>query len=450
MNRRLAAALVFLVTVVAMEAMSVATVLPDIEDELHGLAWYGWVFAAFSLAQILAIPLTGQWVDRHNPAAPLVGGIAAFAAGLVVAGSATSMPVLVSGRALQGFGAGVIPAVAYVCVGRGFEAELRPRVFALMSTAWIVPSVIGPAAASFVTEHASWRWVFWGLVPVTAIAGGMAVPPVAALGRSVDHDDAVGSRLLPAAVLVLGATALIGGSQQSEPGVAFGVAGVGLAVTIAAFLRLTPRGTMRFQAGLPAAIATRGVLTCAFFAADALVPLTMERVRGTGPLYSGVVFAASAFLWTVGSFAQARLVGRLGPRVMVSVGFLVIAGGIVTLLLLATTSIPTWSAVVAWGLGGLGIGLAYAPLSVVTLARAEPGREGFATAGLQLSDALGVAVGTGLGGAIVSAAARGHHSVGNGVMTVFAAATVVAILGVVAARRVPHDIDATVDMVAVA
>lgn len=446
MNRRLAAALVFLVTVVAMEAMSVATVLPDIERELRGLAWYGWVFAAFALAQILAIPLTGHWVDRRNPAAPLAAGILSFAVGLVVAGSAPSMPQLVAGRALQGFGAGVIPAVAYVCVGRGFEADRRPRIFALMSTAWVVPSVIGPAAASFVTEHAGWRWVFWGLVPVTLIAGGLALVPVAALGASEATHEDDGVRFGAAVVLVMGAAALIGGSQQPEPLVAFGVAGVGLVVAGAAFRLLTPPGTLRFESGLPAAIATRGLLTCAFFAADALVPLTLERVRGTGPLYSGVVFASSAFLWTAGSFLQARLIPRYGPRAMVRAGFAVLAMGIGVLVMLVVSSVPTWSAVVAWGLGGFGIGLAYAPLSVVTLARAVAGREGFATAGLQLSDALGVAVGTGLGGAVVATATRGSRPIADGVLVVFGAAVALACGGVLAARRVPAAMEPAVDI----
>jgi MFS family permease len=168
--------------------MSVTPILPAIKDDLGGLAWYGWVFAAFALAQILAIPITGQWVDRTNPATPLIAGIVSFVAGLLVAAFAQSMPMLVGGRVLQGFGAGVVPAVAYVCVGRGFEEADRPRVFALMSTAWVVPSVVGPAAASLITDHVGWRWVFGGLVPVTIIAGGLAIRP---LPRSV------GRRLTP-------------------------------------------------------------------------------------------------------------------------------------------------------------------------------------------------------------------------------------------------------------
>lgn len=449
MNRRLTAALVFLVTVVAMEAMSVAVVLPNVEEELRGMAWYGWVFAAFWLAQILAIPLTGQWADRWNPAGPLVGGIVSFSAGLLVAGWAESMPMLVAGRALQGLGAGIIPAVAYVCVGRGFAEEVRPRVFALMSMAWIVPSVVGPAAASFVIANVGWRWVFWGLIPVTVVAGGLAVPSVAALGPPTQHHGAVAGRLGATLVAVVGATALIAGFQQRRPMLVLILVGAGLAVTAIALSRLTPAGTLRFRAGLPATIASRGVLTCVFFAADALVPLTMERVRGTGPQYSGVVLASSALLWSVGSWTQARTIDRVGPRSLLRAGLLVVGAGIALLIVVAVAPVPTWVAVVAWALGGAGIGLAYSPLSVVTLARAEPGREGFATSALQLSDAFGVAIGTGIGGAVVSMATRWNLGVDDGVVVVYVGSLILAVAGAALATRVPSSVSGSVDTAAV-
>src|ERR1700761_9428844 len=166
-RRALAAALVLLVTVVAMEAMAVITILPVIKKDLGGLAWYGWVVAGFALAQIAAIPATGRLLDRGHPAIPLIIGIGAFGAGLLVGALAVNMPMLVSGRILQGLGAGAIPAVVYFCVGRGFDEDQRPRVFALMSTAWIVPSIASPAAASLVAHYFGWRWVFGGLIPVT-------------------------------------------------------------------------------------------------------------------------------------------------------------------------------------------------------------------------------------------------------------------------------------------
>jgi MFS family permease len=444
-RRALAAALVFLVTVIAMEAMSVAPILPSIERDLGGIAWYGWVFAAFALAEIVAIPICGEWADRANPAVPLAAGIGSFIAGLVVASSAGSMPVLVGGRVLQGLGAGAVPAIAYVCVGRGFPEAERPRMFALMSTAWVVPSVVGPAAASFLVEHVGWRWVFGGLIPVTAVAGGLALAPVSWLGRPdpAGSPDRRSATTAPALVLVVGATAMIAGFQQHAPAAIVPLCVVGLALTVAAFARLTPSGTLRLAAGVPAAVLLRGALTFAFFGAEAFLPLTLTDVRGTSTAYPGVVFACSAFAWTGASWLQARWIDRLGPRLLFRSGLATVAVAIGMLLALAATAVPVWTSILAWSLGGFGIGLAYSPLSLVVLARAEPGREGFASAAVQLSDSLGVAVGTGLGGAVVAVAERWGRDLASGIGVVFAATAVLALAAGVAGRRVPTSVSET-------
>ena len=93
-----------------------------------------------------------------------MAGLGVFGAGLVVAGAAGDGGAG-GGRALQGLGGGVVPAVAYVCVGRGFPAERRPSVFAVMSTAWMLPSLVSPLLASLVRTTFGWRWVFLGLIP---------------------------------------------------------------------------------------------------------------------------------------------------------------------------------------------------------------------------------------------------------------------------------------------
>jgi MFS family permease len=75
------------------------------------------------------------------------------------------------------------------------------------------------------------------------------------------------------------------------------------------------------------------------------------------------------------------------------------------MIVVAQTSVPPAVAVVAWAVAGLGMGLSYAPLSLVVLADAAPGAEGTASAALTLCDTLGVALGTGIAGAIVAAGA---------------------------------------------
>ncbi|MBV9662766.1 MAG: MFS transporter, partial [Actinobacteria bacterium] len=112
--RSLTVGLVLTITLVASEALAVATILPDVRDDLGGIRLYGWVYSAFMLSSLVGIVAAGRAADRKGPAAPYAVGLVLFAAGLVVGGLAPSMPVLVAGRALQGLGAGAVPAVAYV------------------------------------------------------------------------------------------------------------------------------------------------------------------------------------------------------------------------------------------------------------------------------------------------------------------------------------------------
>ena len=127
------------------------TVMPVVARDLHGLSLYGWAFSSFMLAILVGIVLAGRDADRHGPARPYVAGLVLFASGLVVGGLAPSMWVLVVGRCLQGLGAGAVPAVAYVAIGRSLPEALRARMMAVLSTAWVVPGIVGPGVAAAVS-----------------------------------------------------------------------------------------------------------------------------------------------------------------------------------------------------------------------------------------------------------------------------------------------------------
>jgi MFS family permease len=398
---------VCLITLVAVEAMAITTVMPVVEAELGDRWLYGWVFSAFYLGNLVGVVVGGRAVDRFAPVGPMSIGVAVFVTGLVVGGLAPSMAVLVGGRLLQGVGAGVVPAVAYVCVGRGFPAELRPRVFAVMSTAWVVPSLISPLLASVVADRVGWRWVFLGLVPVTVVVAVLAVPALSlpSLRRpdSVAGADGPGgtpSRLRAVLLLALGATVLLGGFSADAVWVGLTVAAVGVLVLLPAFRSLTPAGTLRARPALPAAVLTRGVLTFAFFSAEAFVSLAMTSVRGTSTQFAGVVLASASLWWTAGSWLQARYSDAWGATRLVRLGGATLVVGAVTMLAALSDSVPVGVWLLGGALAGLGMGTAYSPLAVVTLGEAEPGHEGAATSALQMSDILGISLGTGIAGVL--------------------------------------------------
>jgi MFS family permease len=439
-RRGLVVGLLLAVTLVAFESMAVATIMPKVEDDLGDLALYGWVFSGFFLGSLLGITVAGQLADRRGLFVPFAGGLVLFTVGLVVGGSATSMAVLVVGRVLQGFGAGAVPATAYAAIGRGIPARHRPKMFATMSTAWVVPGLLGPQLAALVERVWTWRVVFLGLLPLVVAAALITVPALRRLDRAVpgSGDPLDRGRILRVLALVAGVGAVFATTDLGVAvAVVVGVAGVLVAVW--AFKDLQPDGTLRLAPGVPATVGVRGLLTMAFFSADAYVTLALTGGRGVSAFVAGTAMTIGAVFWTIGSWTQARLLARTGPRRLVMAGGVSIAVGIALFAVLVDSSVPVALPVATWGIAAFGMGLAVAPLSVTVLGAARSGEEGAASSALQLSDTLGTAVGTGVGGAIVALGDGRGWPVSTSTSWVFATSVAFAIVLTLATRRLPED-----------
>src|SRR5439155_17653064 len=213
------------------------------------------------------------------------------------------------------------------------------------------------------------------------------------------------------------------------------LSGVGLVLGIGAFRTLVPAGTLRARGRLPAAILLRGLATFTFFSVDAYVSLMLVEWRGLTPAQAGLALTAATVSWTAGSWIQARSVGRVGSARFVGVGLAIVVLGIAATALVLSPAVTVWWSVPAFALAGLGMGLAYSPLSLVVLAEATPGAEGTATAGLQLSDVLGTALGTGVAGAIIAATARAGAEGWVGLALAFACAGSVGLVGIALSPR---------------
>ena len=430
------------VTFVAFEALAVATILPLVGRHLGDLRLYGWVFSAFLLASLIGIVVAGTLADRVPLGRPMLAGLALFALGLVIGGTAPDMAVLVAGRAVQGLGAGVVPAVAYVAISRCYPDESRPRMFAVLSTAWVVPGLVGPAIAALVAAAVGWRWVFLGLMPLVIAAGVLVVLAL----RNVPPPASPGTATVPylAVLGVVGRRGHGAGVAQLRRRCPWSsrAASPAASCSLSRMRQLTPPRNLSARPGLTATILSRSLLTCCFFAGDAYVPYAIVTVRHAPTALAALALTASTLTWTAGSWVQARYIARYGPRRLVRPGECLVAVGLGAMCVVLLPSVPPALAIVAWALAGGGIGTAYAPLSVTTLDRAAPGEEGRATSALQLCDVLGQAIGTGVAGAIVAAAARIGH--GPGVALAFSFAIAVALIGVIAGARLPvssHPVD---------
>ena len=197
---------------------------------------------------------------------------------------------------------------------------------------------------------------------------------------------------------------------------------------------------MTARRGLPATIACRGLLTFAFFGADAYVTLTVTAVRHRSTLVASLAVTGATLAWTAGAWIQARLSDTWEGRRLVRAGLLVILAGIAGMVLVLQPTVPVATGLVAWTVAGLGMGLAYAPLSLMMLQEASPGQEGQASASLNLTDVLGTAIGIGVGGAAV--AAEPGRQLHLGVTAAFAAAAAVGAVALAVTRRLPDTVRA--------
>jgi MFS family permease len=401
---------------VAFEGLAVTTVMPTVVHDLGGLADYGWAFSAFMLANVVGITVAGRRTDRIGPWAPFAAGAAIFAAGLCLAGLAPTMLALIGARTVQGAGGGALSSVIYAGVARAYAEDQRPRMLAMLSTAWVLPGLVGPAVAGIVADHASWRLVFFGLVPIVALAAALTLPALAAIAPTRTLD-AGGASPRHALLLSGGLVLSLLGAQQRDLLIALPLLAGGIAIARPGFRRLMPAGTLAAAPGLPAAIAAMGLVSIAFLGTETFFPLLVTEVHHRSSTLAGLALSAATFTWTAGAWVQAL--------------------GLAGLVLPLVDETPLWAGVVAWALAGLGMGIAHATISLVVLAEAAAGREGAASASMQLASVLGVALGAGAGGAAIAmATARGWGPrVGFGIGLAITGSA--ALLAVGAAARLP-------------
>jgi len=434
----------------AFEALAVATAMPTVAVALDGLTLYTLAFAASLASSVVGMVASGRWSDRAGPTTPLWTGIGLFLAGLLVAGLATDMLVLVAGRVLQGVGTGLYIVALYVLVARVFPADRRPKVFAAFAAAWVVPSIVGPAIAGLVVEHVGWRWVFLA-VPVLAVPALVLMRPAMRAARGTASDDApspvpddarpVGGdaaaeqpldRTARQASLAWAVVAALGIGALNYAGQLRGIA---LAVLLVAALaavalavpRLLPPGTTRAVRGLPSVVAIRGLVAAAFTGAEVLLPLLLSHERGLAPSLAGAVLTFGAVGWSTGSWLRGRATWGLQHAGYVRLGGTLVALGIGGAALLAWTAVPPVVGMVAWTLAGLGMGMTHPTLSVLTLELSPVAEQGATSSALQVSDAVAAATALAVTGSLLWAL---HASLGLAAYVVCFAVTVLLAGGV--------------------
>ncbi len=393
-----------LVAFTAFEATAVTTVMPTVARQLDGAGLYALSFAAPLASGVVGMVAAGARSDRRGPVGPLLASLVLFSVGLVVCGLAPSMEVLVAGRVLQGLGAGAMTVCLYVVVGLGFPAALQPALFASFAAAWVLPTLFGPALAAYVAHLLGWRWVFLGVVVLVAGATLLIVPAL----RGIDPRDGDGptpwarlSWAVVGAVAVL-ALELLG----SHHGAAAGAAVVALVLVVLALRRLLPAGSLTARRGLPAVVATRGLLSASFFCAEAYIVYVLQDRWGLTPGTAGLALTGVGISWAGASQVQSKLGDRVSNSAAMVWGSAFVAGGTLALAVVVRADLPPALAMASYVVAGAGMGFGYPRTSVAMLAASTDADRGFNSSALSVADSLGGAIALSVAGVAFAAASR--------------------------------------------
>ena len=392
--------IVLLISLVAFEAMGVGTAMPALVADLGGLALYAWPFVAFLAANVLGTVLGGRWGDRSGPRPPLLAGPLLFGVGLVVAGTATSMAQLLAGRVLQGLGAGALTVSLFVLIAAVYPERLRPAVFGLISSAWVLPALLGPPISGLVTETVSWHWVFLGLVPLVFVAAALVIPAVRTLGPPQTPAPARRGTV-PAAVGAAVGVSALSWAAQNPGAVAIGAAVGAVALLVPALRVLLPRGVFRAARGVPTVVASRGLLAGTFFGVSAYLPLVLTDTHGWSLTAAGIPLVLGALGWSGAAAWQGRHPDLPRDRLL-RTGFTLLGVGVAGMLLVVPAWGVAWLAVPFWIVAGTGMGLGFSSVSYLLLAKSPAGQVGFHTSAAQITDQLMVATTVGAGGALLA------------------------------------------------
>ncbi|HEU4328376.1 MAG TPA: MFS transporter [Roseiflexaceae bacterium] len=412
-------AIVLMLLIATLDVLIVATAMPTILQQLGDVELYSWVFSAYNLSNIAALPVFGALTGRWGVLRTMALAVAVFAVGSVVAALAGSMLMLVIGRAVQGLGAGGLFALPNLIIARYYPDNLRPRAIALSSGVWGVSALAGPLAGGVLLDLWGWHAIFWVNLPICAV-----IMLLGALGlRGVDQGDphAAPANLHSPLLLTLAAGLLLVAPAAERP-YSWALAVGGLVSAVAYMLAerrsrfpIVPAEVWRAAGPLGGAIATLALISVGFFAAETFLPLLLQTGRGLSASVAGALISVGSLAWMTGTFWVSRH-DDLGPRRQTLLGLAVILAGVAGLLALIWLALPTPLAFVFWGLGGLGMGILVPSCTTVVLDVARGAEAGRTTAAGQLMQNLGISAGAALAGALAALGfgpefdPRGAHS----------------------------------------
>jgi len=401
---------------VALPALNVfisGTLMPSVVDEIGGLELFAWSTTLFIVASIIASIFAAIRPFGLGPRQNYIIAALAFGIGSLVCGLAPVMWILLVGRVVQGFGAGLLGALTYAMIRVVFPERLWPRAMGLISGVWGVATLVGPAIGGIFAQFDLWRWAFFTLVPIAVMLALLALRVIPRQG------DESGVKSLPALQIMLLVGAVMAISLASVTTGDLVLAGALTAAAVAGIVwlgriehigktRLLPTGA--FDAGtVIAPLLLMMLLMQLAITSDVFVPLFLQTLHGQQPLVAGYVVALMAVGWSSGSVlgsgagpARVRLL-LLGGPILMSLGAIALALSIARLNLAGDVwaIIPVGLALLAMGLG---IGACWPHLLTRLFKSAPEGEKDLTSAAITMVQLFASGLGAALGGMIVNLA----------------------------------------------
>ena len=396
----------------ALDQTIVATALPRIVADLHGLKELSWVITAYLLTSTISVPIAGKLSDIYGRKKLFLIAIFVFVTGSALSGIAQNMPQLIGFRALQGVGAGILMSSAFTVIGDLFAPAQRARWQGIISGVFGLASVIGPLIGGYLTDHASWRWNFYINVPVGFLAFFMIsrFMPHITSDKENQKIDFAGAGLLAGGLSAFLLALVWGGNQYAWSSVQV----IGTLATAAALLAsfvivekyhardpilpLELFANPIFKVSIPIVF----LIGLAMFGAISYIPLFAQDVLGRTATNSGVILTPMVLSLVVVSLAAGQFISRRGKyKVLAIAGTFMVTAGILLLSTMGENSTSS-QLVERMMLIGAGLGISMPIFNVVVQNAFEHAKLGVATASVQLARSIGATVGVAIMGTILN------------------------------------------------
>lgn len=394
----------------AVEVYISTTVLPSVVRDIGGLDLFAWattLFVAFSLMGSVFITARPRGISLRQA---YVIGAFFFGAGSLFAALSPSMPILIAGRAVQGFGAGIIVALGYAFVRHAYPERLWNMAGTLYAAVWGAATFIGPSIGGIFAAGALWRFAFAIPVPFTVL---MALFATRLLPNAPDDRGEV-RIALPQIVMMVAAVVLLSlaGSSDDTSMRALWLAAAFVSSTgvVLAEQRLTvklfPEGATRLSTPLGLIYAFMTLVLLAL-SSDIYIPYFLQELHGVPPLFSGYLVALVALGWTGGAFLTTHYTGNRALASIILGAALQLAGSASLTLTMAQenpTADLTLLALASVGIFfmGAGVGLGWSHLVALVLRLARDDEKDRASAAITMMQSLGAGFGAALAGVVVN------------------------------------------------